>query len=625
MDHPEKKLNPEIAPADVEKWAQHDGPQIGILTGGAGTGKTTMLQNILDWANHEQISALALAPTGRAARAIRERTGHDARTIHSAIYSLADVKVEEHESDNGPTPMYYFPLRDIEPGVRLVIVDEASMVGDADQAQEQLRFGSGKLLSDLLEWARLNQNPKRKILFVGDAYQLPPVGDSISRALSASYFENLGFQVVTFVLNTVYRQKNESGIRTVATELRNELESGELSKMTFPEGNGVNDVGSDALVMAISSNPSGALVVARSNGQVLNYNRAIRSMRWNSDNTSPKEGDQLLVVKNSRVGLLNGDIVTVTRLGRFDIRVVSLKDQKPVKLVFRDMSVQMGPQELEVMVLENLLDEPSSQVPFEISQALVADFERRVRLRRNSPEYKQALFKDPFVNALFVKYGYAVTCHKAQGGEWDEVYVDFDGIDRKEEGFRWSYTAVTRAKHQLNLVNPTRFTRYSDLKPHVQAPPALDSPATSPWPEGMKLVLIRHIQNGAMYEAQSDGTSCQFNRFENKKGKVSLTFMRGERALFQRLELHQRELEIASVNTNSHLKHLLAEFQRCAPAEGSVRVVKVQPYRVSLEFTVAHEVTIVDLTHDKSHKYKIAANTPTPMAVADWINEVAKL
>lgn len=625
MDRPEKKLNPEITLADLQEWAQHDGPQIGILTGGAGTGKTTMLRNILDWAQQEHVSALALAPTGRAARVIQERTGHESRTIHSAIYSLADVKVEEHESDNGPTLIYYFPLKDIEPDVRFVIIDEASMVGDADQAQEQLRFGSGKLLSDLLKWARLNQNPRRKILFVGDPYQLPPVGDSISRALNASHFEHLGLRVVTFCLTTVHRQKDESGIRAVATELRNELETGELSKMTFPVGGGVNDVSSAALVKAISSHLSDALVVARSNSQVLNYNKAIRSLRWNSVDTSPKQGDQLLVVKNSRVGLLNGDIVKVTRLGQSETRVVSLKDQKPVKLLFRDMSVRMGPQELEVMVLENLLDDPSGQVPFEISQALVVDFERRVGFGRNSPEYKEALLKDPFVNALLVKYGYAVTCHKAQGGEWHEVYVDFEGGNRKEEGFRWCYTAVTRAKHQLNLVNPTRYTQYSNLKLDVQASLALDSPAMSLWPEGVKPVLIRHIQNGATYEAQSDGASCRFNRFENKKGKVSLTFLRGERALFQRLELHQRELEAASVPTNSHLDNLLAEFRSCAPAEGSVRVVKVQPYRVSVEFTVAQEVSIVDITHDKSYKFKIAPNTCAPMAVEHWINEVAKL
>lgn len=456
-----------------------------ILKGSAGTGKTTLIGQLireLDAAHHPYT---LLAPTGRAARILGSKTRAEANTIHRVIYHLTDIDVfEGAASANDPGLRLTFPLKKSDPGNTLFIVDESSMVGDKGSHGDLLQFGSGRLLADLIEYARLArpgrlEDSGAKILFVGDHAQLPPVGETLSPALSASYLQQtFGLECGECEITEVMRQESGSGILDRATALRNSISNKMFNTLDLSANE--KDIQAVTVIEAITlveqafKAKSSSVLITHSNAQALDLNRSVRGRLWGNESSELQIGDVLLVNKNSvKTGLYNGDLVKVRQVApspeHKSVRIKGVED--PVELVFRTVSVAYRNMDGKVIdvdckILENLLDSPERDLPPAAQRALLVDFRlRNPNLMPKTAEFKLAIQQDEYFNALQVKYGYALTCHKAQGGEWDTAAINFgDGRgQRNEDFFRWTYTAVTRAKQNLVTINAPKFNEMSSL------------------------------------------------------------------------------------------------------------------------------------------------------------------
>lgn len=462
-----------------------------ILRGSAGTGKTTLIAKLVQILEDMHLSCALLAPTGRAARIlgnkIKKSTGrsdHAGSTIHRAIYTLTHVEVnEEAETANDPGVRMIFPLKDEESTASLFVVDESSMVGDKESHGDFMQFGSGRLLKDIVTFAR-SRRPGRpvdhltKLLFVGDPAQLPPVGENSSPALSDAYLaEHFKLRVASYDLSSVMRQAQGSAILDRATELRDAMMASRFNAFSLqPNGKEIERVDAtgavELIVQGLQKKDSNVAVV-HSNATALEYNRNIRDRRWGDSSLPIQVGETLLVNRNSPTHLLsNGDLVKVMDVNAESEKVpVGLKGGHHVVLSFRRITVAFRDADGSIIqtgcyALENLLDSPHRELSPLEQRALLVDFRRRnPDLHPKSAGFRRAIRNDPYFHALQVKYGYALTCHKAQGGEWNMVIVDFESNagSRNASFFRWAYTAITRAVNKLVVVNPPDFSPVSDI------------------------------------------------------------------------------------------------------------------------------------------------------------------
>jgi hypothetical protein len=474
-----------------------------ILRGSAGTGKTTLIAKLIDVLEETNLSCQLLAPTGRAARIlgnkiqqITGRHGYEGSTIHRAIYTLTDLEVNEGaETANDPGIRMIFPLKQEEPGVSLFVIDESSMVGDKESHGDFMQFGSGRLLKDVISYARMNRPGRTadhltKLLFVGDSAQLPPVGDNASPALSDAYLrEQFKLKVDSFDLKEVMRQAKGSAILERATEIRDALLAGKFNTFSLnPDGQDIELTDAsgavDRIVQGLQSKESNVAVV-HSNAAALEYNRNIRERLWGDANISIQVNETLLINKNSTThSLSNGDLVKVVEVTADAQRVpVSLRGGHYIELWFRAVTVAFRDADGSIvqtpcLVLENLLDSPHRELSPLEQRALLVDFRKRhPDLHPKSAEFRRAVRSDPYFNALQVKFGYAMTCHKAQGGEWRSVVVGFESNagGRNASFFRWAYTAITRAAEKLIVVNPPDFTAVSGIEWGVSSAKSLPS------------------------------------------------------------------------------------------------------------------------------------------------------
>jgi exodeoxyribonuclease-5 len=425
-----------------------------LLIGGyAGTGKTTTIGALVQTLRALQRPYALIAPTGRAAKVMTQYTHASAYTIHKQIYR------QQNTSDGiGKFLLRPHTLKDA-----VFIVDEASMI--ANSSIDISIFGSGRLLDDLVKYAQQGQNCK--IIFVGDAAQLPPVGLNISPALERQQLSMYG-KCEQVTLRQVVRQAQQSGILHNATQIRCAIEDGNASPSIITKG--FADIerisGSDFIETLTSAYKTYGMdevaVITRSNKQANRYNAGIRNMVLGKEEELTK-GDRLMVVKNNyswvekEEGLqevvdfiANGDIVEVQHLGkhterygyRFVDAVVSLPDYDNIELNCRLL--------LDTLTMESaaLTGEQSR----EFYNAVMQDY---MRISTAAQRYA-AIKSDPCFSALQIKHAYAITCHKAQGGQWKAVFVDhgFLGADMiNVEFMRWLYTAITRASEKLYLVN----------------------------------------------------------------------------------------------------------------------------------------------------------------------------
>ncbi|RMH53560.1 MAG: hypothetical protein D6685_15635 [Bacteroidetes bacterium] len=444
-----------------------------ILLGAAGTGKTTLLHYLVQRAHRQGRNVCLMAPTGRAARIIARRTGCEAHTIHSHIYNYKGTHTEEEDVEAGVKILFGLrPLKD--PPGTLYVVDEASMVSDHVVKDEGLlRFGSGRLLTDLMMFAALHDRRRgNQIVFVGDPAQLPPVGSPESPALNPGRLaERLGADVEAFELTTVLRQQEGSGILQTAHRLREQIRSGDYAALRIGgEEAGIETIPDDAIVeryeQATRQDRDTAIIITRTNREAHALNQSIRQARFGQVPWLV-EGDRLIVVQNNPLhDVYNGDFVDVVTVSPETIVRRPVKD---VTLTWREVTIRHLEHRrlITAYLLENVLTTEEGRLSSRMLQALLIDFRKRhEKLKTGTREFEETLRQDSFVQALQLRHGYALTCHKAQGGEWPEAIVVFDGRDRgwdNENYFRWTYTAITRARRSLLVVRPPAHTATSDL------------------------------------------------------------------------------------------------------------------------------------------------------------------
>ncbi|MEG0487057.1 MAG: ATP-binding domain-containing protein, partial [Acinetobacter sp.] len=365
---------------------------------------------------------------------------------------------------------------------------------DHYQESEFFRFGSGYLLKDLLEYINLDHNDhQKKIIFIGDNAQLPPVGMNLSPALSEHYLTSeYGIQLIGYELKEVVRQKSESGVLYHASQLRQAMENKVFNQLViethFKDVHCLNydEFISSYLTVSNGKMSADTIVLAQSNADVAAYNQRIREYFF-PEQTELQSRDKIIVVNNyynpvSGQMIANGEFGMVKQVyGEKEIRHVIIRrknknteqnEEIPVELLFRNVQLVFKdlvgrPYNIDCKIIENLLDSDNADLSSDQSKAIYVDFcIRHPRLKPNSVEFKDTLKADPYFNALKIKYGYAITCHKAQGSEWKHVFVKCKTYTNilSAAYFRWFYTAITRTSAELHLIDSPNFPLGSGLK-----------------------------------------------------------------------------------------------------------------------------------------------------------------
>lgn len=416
-----------------------------ILRGYAGTGKTSIMAALVRAMSELKQSVVLLAPTGRAAKVLARYAGQPAYTIHKCIYRQRQLGVED------------FALADNLKKHTLFIVDEASMIsGQRDGSA----FGTGMLSDDLVKYVYSGEGCR--LLLLGDDAQLPPVGSSLSPALDAQYMAGYGLQVTTYALTQVARQALDSGILRNATYLREQLEAGGTTDENWVLGEDFRCVtGADfweALERAYREvGEEETLILTRTNRRTNLYNQGIRSrILWKEDEVST--GDRLMVSKNNYFWsqqydnlpfLANGDMLEIVRLRN---------TREMYGYHFADASLRSLDYdwEIDVVLWLDTLQTDSPEANYELQKTLFSRIaEDYPELQRNRRRLTEEVYKSPYYNALQVRFAYAVTCHKAQGGQWKRVFIDPGNVppeQRNTDYLRWLYTAVTRATECVYLL-----------------------------------------------------------------------------------------------------------------------------------------------------------------------------
>lgn len=427
-----------------------------IMRGCAGTGKTSLASAFVKTMKQLQQKVVLMAPTGRAAKVFALNSGHEAFTIHRRIY-----RQQSGEGGLGRFSLDYNKEQDA-----LFIVDEASMI--ANDGQSQSIFGSGRLLDDLVQFVYSGRNCR--LLLIGDKAQLPPVGEEESPALVADVMRGYGLDVFECDLNEVLRQAQDSGILYNATLIRQQA-TGErliqLPRIQFSQFADISNVPGNELIEALESSyrevgKDETMVVTRSNKRANAYNLGIRNTILGREEELTT-GDMLLIVKNNYFWgseekekkkafsfIANGDRACVQRVR--NIRELYGFRFADVCLTFPDYNdVELQ----TTVVLDSLHTEAPALTREQDEQLFNAVMEDYADIRSKAERMKK-IKEDPYYNALQVKYAYAVTCHKAQGGQWAHVYID-QGYMTAEmltpDYIHWLYTAFTRATERLFLVN----------------------------------------------------------------------------------------------------------------------------------------------------------------------------
>lgn len=466
-----------------------------LLKGYAGTGKTFMMKGLTDFLTETKRSFRIAAPTGRAAKVISQKTKHKAYTIHKTIYSSKDLKEFKTKNEDGTeTFKFYYELKHNEdPNNTIYIIDEASMLSNVYSEGEFFRFGSGYLLKDLINYINFDNNDhNKKVIFIGDNAQLPPVNMNFSPALDGKYLqENCNLVSSEFELTEVVRQKAESGILHNATKLRQSLKANIFNQLYIETSfNDINKTKHEELLSKYleacnNSIDEETIIVAYSNSSVKEYNDFVRNHFFPNQNTITVK-DKIILVSNNynypQMELLNGDFGIVKEVSTInESRTIKLKRKNRrnetieinVPLTFRNVTItftdeEFKKHEIQCKIIENLLYSRHRDLSSDELKALYIDFKiRNEKLKSGTKEFKDAIRSDVYFNALRIKFGYAVTCHKAQGGEWANTFLNCKTSMGyfNSSYFRWLYTGITRAKENLYTLDEPHFTIGSNLQP----------------------------------------------------------------------------------------------------------------------------------------------------------------
>ena len=442
----------------LEKWSDflfdRNNNSLFLLKGYAGTGKSSLVGAVVKTLNELKQKSVLLAPTGRAAKVFSAYSGQNAYTIHKKIYKLK-------EFSNEPSG---FVLSDNLHKHTLFIVDEASMI--SNDGLDFSFFGSGRLLDDLIHYVYSGEGCR--LVLLGDSAQLPPVSQPESPALELSVLQSYGLEVHSMTLTEVVRQAKTSGILTNATRLRKNISTNQTNifpKLIAKTGTDVQILNGEDLHETIqdSYHRDGleeTIIITRSNKRANGFNKAIRNrILYREEELTT--GDLLMVVKNnyhwardeeSMDFIANGDLLEILRVR---------KTQELYGFRFCDVTARFPDYdtEIDLKILLETLHTDSPALPKELSDKLFyAILEDYADI--SSKREKMKLMKiNPYYNVVQVKYAYAVTCHKAQGGQWKNVFLDLSYIPQEQLGtdfYRWLYTAFTRATERVFLINPVK-------------------------------------------------------------------------------------------------------------------------------------------------------------------------
>lgn len=425
--------------------------EIFLLSGYAGTGKTTLISTFVKTLKQLKVNSYLMAPTGRAAKVLSTYSNKRAHTIHRSIYFI--------NSSGGGTP--HFKLGVNKMSNTIFIVDEASMVSTFSGITDPNSFSPRDLLEDLLEYVYSADNCK--LIFVGDKGQLPPVGMDTSPALDEKFLkENYSFDIKSAVLKDVVRQASESGIVGLSMQLREFSE--QIPLLNFNQKDVIRVGGyelQESLEYEMNNyGQDNVMVVTRSNKRANLFNQQIRHrILWQEDDINA--GDVLMVVHNnyfwlepkSEAGFIaNGELIKIQKIiKREEVFGFEFVDVLAVFLDYPNMDEQ------ELKLHTRAIHSESANLPREeLKQLFFTIASEEYPLERNKRIRNKKIMENPHFQALQVKFGYAVTCHKSQGGQWPVVFLDqgyFTPEMWSNEYMRWLYTAVTRASEKLYLVN----------------------------------------------------------------------------------------------------------------------------------------------------------------------------
>jgi exodeoxyribonuclease-5 len=423
-----------------------------IIDGYAGSGKTALMKAFCQVASELDMPVELMAPTGRAAKVLAGFTGRPAYTIHKRIYRQ-DVVLDFNSG---------FSLNFNRSLGAVFIVDEASMISNSPASESS--FGTGRLLEDMLDF--VFSRPNCKLILMGDSAQLPPVGSDLGPALNKQFLEGQGLDVRSCVLTDVVRQQLDSGILKNSLVLR-QLIFGNDNSNSYPllSVTGCADVeriGGAELIETLAGcydrfGVDNTIVITRSNKRANQYNQGIRGSVLYKEEAIVR-GDLLMVMKNNYFWLkdekggfiANGDIAEIIRINGYS----EMYGHR-----FADVSVEFPDMDHREVDLKIMIDTISSDAPKlsnheeeQFYNTVMEDYQDIASVRKKL----DAMRSNEYYNALQVKFAYALTCHKAQGGQWDAVFVDLGYITEEVMDvnfYKWLYTAVTRATRKLYLVN----------------------------------------------------------------------------------------------------------------------------------------------------------------------------
>lgn len=421
-----------------------------VLKGYAGTGKTSVVSALVRALEKLKINSVLLAPTGRAAKVLSRYSGYPAFTIHKWIYRQ-DSAVQET-----------FSLADNRNTNTLFIVDEASMI---PYQHDNSSFGSGSLLNDLVRYVYNDKGCS--LLLLGDDAQLPPVGTSESMALEPDFLAGYGLNVSSYSLIQVVRQALDSGILRNATKLRNQLKSTDYT-VQIEQDNDIREIhGTDVQEVLEKSyrevGDEDTIILTRSNKRTNLYNQGVRArVFWKEDRIS--NGDRLMVSKNNYYWtkeydnlpfLANGDIMEISRLRN---------ERELYGFHFADASLRMVDYDYEidaVLWIDTLFTD-SPDKSYALQRELYTKIAEDYPEITNKKDLAKVIRENEYYNALQVRFAYAVTCHKAQGGQWKNVFIDpgtpnpnvVPTDEERRDYIRWYYTALTRATEQIYIIRP---------------------------------------------------------------------------------------------------------------------------------------------------------------------------
>jgi exodeoxyribonuclease V len=429
--------------------------EVFILKGYAGTGKTSLVKSIIKTLPALKLKSVLLAPTGRAAKVLGNYSGKKAQTIHSKIY-----KVSTNQFGG-----MFFSLSANPHTDTLFIVDEASMIHAEDAEFGKANTDGTDVLSHLLEYVFAGEN--YRLLFIGDVAQLPPVGLSVSPALDPAYLKASYYltQIQVMELTEVARQSQDSMILEDATTIRRLITEDEFgSDLALKTQKDVQNLNGESFLDRLNNSYSRegheeTIIITRSNKRANQYNQGIRArVLYREDEIGG--GDILMVVKNnyfwlpteSEAGFIaNGDFVEVQKIRNFR----EMHGHRFATATLRMMDYP-GHEPVECTIMLDVLTIDGPNLGWEASKKLYESVSLDYLEIEDRKKRAQAIRNDQYLNALQVKFGYAITCHKAQGGQWNHVYLDHGWIGEdpfSTEFYRWLYTGFTRAKQQLYLVN----------------------------------------------------------------------------------------------------------------------------------------------------------------------------